>query len=418
MTSPAVTPESSNTPGEAPTPEEASASEEAPTTDMTSAPEDAPTAQAASAPEAASKPEDAPTAEATPVHEEASKPEDAPPAEPTPAHEEASTTEASPAPAEASVPEEAPATEGTSAPEEAPAPDPRIERLQQARDSGEEISGRVIGWNRGGFHVAVDGLTAFCPRSEMEPGRPRAPQSYVDRELAFQVLNVRNRGKRIVLSRKAIVERERRERRSEALAGIEEGATVTGRVVSLTDFGAFIDLGGVQGLLHKSEISHRPTEDPAEVLTVGDEVTVQVLRIEQDGARIGLSMRALEPDPWDEVAARFPEGEVVEGTVVRTERPGAFIELAPGVTGLLPTSAMALPADTTAARAYPPGKRVRVQVLRVEVRRRRIGLVREGAQLGGSEADYRAYTRRQEKDEGGFTPLAAALQRLRAEDSE
>lgn len=400
MTSPAVTPESSNTPGEAPTPEEASASEEAPTTDMTSAPEDAPTAQTASAPEEAPKPEDAPTAE------------------PAPVHEEASTTEAPPAPAEASVPEEAPATEEASAPEEAPAPDPRIERLQQARDSGEEVTGKVIGWNRGGFHVAVDGLTAFCPRSEMEAGRPRAPQSYVDRELAFQVLNVRNRGKRIVLSRKALVERERRERRSEALAGIEEGATVTGRVVSLTDFGAFIDLGGVQGLLHKSEISHRPVEDPAEVLTVGDEVTVQVLRIEQDGARIGLSMRALEPDPWDEVAARFPEGEVVEGTVVRTERPGAFIELAPGVTGLLPTSAMALPADTTAARAYPPGKRVRVQVLRVESRRRRIGLVREGAQLGGSEADYRAYVRRQGKDEGGFTPLAAALQRLRAEDSE
>lgn len=373
---------------------------------MTSAPEDAPTAQTASAPEEASKPEDATTAEPATVHEEASATE-APPA-----------TEGASVPEEAPVTEAAPATDEASAPAEAAAPDPRIERLQQARDSGDEVTGKVIGWNRGGFHVAVDGLTAFCPRSEMEPGRPRAPQSYVDRELAFQVLNVRNRGKRIVLSRKAIVERERRERRSEALAGVEEGATVTGRVVSLTDFGAFIDLGGVQGLLHKSEISHRPVEDPAEVLTVGDEVTVQVLRIERDGARIGLSMRALEPDPWDEVAARFPEGEVVEGTVVRTERPGAFIELAPGVTGLLPTSAMALPADTTAARAYPPGKRVRVQVLRVEPRRRRIGLIREGAQLGGSEADYRAYVRRQGKDEGGFTPLAAALQRLRAEDNE
>lgn len=387
---------------------------------MTSAPEDAPTAQTASAPEEARKPEDPPAAEPAPVPEEASKPEDAPPAEPAPVHEVAATTEAPPAPAEAPATEGASAPEEAPAPKEAPAPDPRIERLQQARDSGEEVTGRVIGWNRGGFHVAVDGLTAFCPRSEMEPGRPQAPQSYVDRELAFQVLNVRNRGKRIVLSRKAIVERERRDRRSEALAGIEDEATVTGRVVSLTDFGAFIDLGGVQGLLHKSEISHRPVEDPAEVLTVGDEVTVQVLRIEQDGARIGLSMRALEPDPWDEVAARFPEGKVVEGTVVRTERPGAFIELAPGVTGLLPTSAMALPADTTAARAYPPGKRVRVrvQVLQVESRRRRIGLVREGAQLGGSEADYRAYARRQGKDEGGFTSLADALQRLRAEDSE
>lgn len=323
------------------------------------------------------------------------------------------------APEEAHTPDGAHPPDETQAPGEAPAPDPRVERLKQARDSGEEVTGTVIGWNRGGFHVAVDGLTAFCPRSEMEPGRPRAPQGYVDRELAFQVLNVRNRGKRIVLSRKGLVERERRERRSEALAGIEEGATVSGRVVSLTDFGAFVDLGGVHGLLHKSEISHRPTEDLAEVLSPGDEVTVQVLRIERGGDRISLSMRALEPDPWEEVAARFPEGAVVEGTVVRTERAGAFVELAPGVTGLLPAAAMALPADTTAARAYPAGKRVRVQVLKVETRRRRIGLVREGAQLGGSEADYRAYTRRHEKDAaGGFTPLAAALQRLRAEDSE
>ncbi|MGH9380680.1 MAG: 30S ribosomal protein S1 [Thermoanaerobaculia bacterium] len=297
---------------------------------------------------------------------------------------------------------------------EAPRLDPRVERLQQARDSGAEVTGTVIGWNRGGFHVAVDGLTAFCPRSEMEPGRPRAPQSYVDRELAFQVLNVRNRGKRIVLSRKGVAERQRRERRAEALARLQLGTKVEGRIVSLTDFGAFVDLGGVQGLIHKSELSHRAVENPAEVLSVGDRVTVQVLRIDEEGGRIGLSLRALEPDPWAEVAARFPEGAVVEGTVVRSERTGAFVELEPGVTGLLPSSAMALPADTTPERAFPAGKRVKVQVLKVEPRKRRIGLAREGAQLGGSEADYRAYVRRQKQTEGGFTPLAEALQRLQA----
>lgn len=377
MTSPAVTPDSPNAPEEARTPDETPAPEE------TSAPDGTRAAAEAPAPDEAQVANEAPAEDGTPSSDEPRTPDEAP------------------------------------EPGEAPAPDPRVERLTQARDSGEEVLGTVIGWNRGGFHVAVDGLTAFCPRSEMEPGHPRAPQNYVDRELAFQVLNVRNRGKRIVLSRKSVVERQRRERRSEALAGLEEGATVTGRVVSLTDFGAFVDLGGVQGLLHRSEISHRPIEDPAELLTVGDEVTVQVLRIEPEAARIGLSMRALEPDPWGAVAGQFPEGRVVEGTVVRTERAGAFIELAPGVTGLLPSSAMALPADTTAARAYPAGKRVRVQVLKVEPRRRRIGLVREGAQLGGSETDYRDYVRRQKKDEaGGFTPLAAALQRLRAEDSE
>jgi small subunit ribosomal protein S1 len=160
-------------------------------------------------------------------------------------------------------------------------------------------------------------------------------------------------------------------------------------------------------------------ENPADVLSTGQKVTVQVLNIQDGGERISLSMRALEPDPWQQVAERFPAGTAIEGRVVRTERAGAFIELAPGVTGLLPVSAMSVPADSTPGRAYPPGKPVKVLVLQVEPRRRRISLVREGDQLGGSEADYRAYVRHQrESESGGFTPLAAALQNLRGEAKE
>jgi len=298
-----------------------------------------------------------------------------------------------------------------------PPPDPRVQRLRDAAKSGEPVTGKVIGWNNGGFHVVVDGLTAFCPRSQMELGQPRSPKSYLDKEYGFHVLRVRARGRQIVLSRSRQLRHERAEKRQEALAHLEAGARVTGRVVSLTDFGAFVDLGGVQGLVHRSEISRRPVEDLAEVLEVGQQVDVLILKIERGGERVSLSMRALERDPWREAAKRYPVGTSVEGRVEKTESFGAFIELEPGLTGLLPSSAMGLPAESIPARAFPPGKIVRVQVQSIDSRRHRIALIREGAQMGGSEADYRAYLKQQkESSAGGFNSLAGALADLQLDE--
>lgn len=291
-----------------------------------------------------------------------------------------------------------------------PPPDPRVRRLRDAAKTGGSISGKVIGWNNGGFHVVVDGLTAFCPRSQMELGQPRSPKTYLDQELMFQVLRVRSRGRQIVLSRSRHLRGERAKQRDAALGKLETGARVTGKVASLTDFGAFVDLGGVQGLVHRSEISRRPVGDPADLLRVGQEVEVQILKIERGGERISLSMRSLEPDPWREAAKKYPVGTSVEGRVEKTESFGAFIELEPGLTGLLPTSAMGLPAESIPARAFPPGKVVRVQVQSIDARRHRIALIREGAQMGGSEADYRAYLKKQREDsQSGFNSLAGAL---------
>lgn len=295
----------------------------------------------------------------------------------------------------------------------APPPDPRVESLRAKVKNGESVSGKVIGWNKGGFHVVVDGLTAFCPHSEMETGHPRSPQGYVDQEFDFRILRVRSRGRQIVLSRARLLRDQQQRERQQALQQLEVGGRISGKVVSLTEFGAFIELGGVQGLVHRSEISRRQIADPAEVLEVGQEVDVQILKIEKGGQRISLSMRALEPDPWREAAQRFKVGTTVEGRVERTASFGAFIELEPGLTGLLPTAAMGLPAESIPARAFPPGKPVRVQIQSIDPRRRRISLIREGAQMGGSDADFRAYRERQKKESGsGFQSLASALSQL------
>lgn len=280
------------------------------------------------------------------------------------------------------------------------------------------VEGKVIGWNDGGFHVVVDGKTGFCPRSEMEAGAPREPKDYVDETFTFSVLRVEKSGKRIVLSRKARLHSDHREAVGKLRGEMEPGQVLTGTVASLTDFGAFVDLGGVQGLLHVSEISRKRINDPREVLQEGQEVEVKVLRIEKGGRRISLSMKALEPDPWKEADKLFPQGKVVKGVVERTANFGAFVEIAPGLTGLLPTSNMSLPRNASASRVYHPGKEVSVQIVSVDSRRRRVSLGLEGSGTEGSKADFDSFRERQQGEEPAFNALAEALKKARRVSSD
>jgi small subunit ribosomal protein S1 len=292
-----------------------------------------------------------------------------------------------------------------------------VRTLRQAMQDKTEIEGRVIGWNNGGFHVVVGTTTAFCPRSEMELGAAREPSEYLDETLEFQVLRVQKKGRRVVLSRAALLRGERAKARSEARDKLSAGSVVTGRVASLTDFGAFVDLGGVQGLVHVSEMSRQRIEHPSDLLEVGQEVEVKILKLEKGGRRISLSMRALQPDPWQEIHDRFPAGSVVTGTVEKTTNFGAFIELEPGLTGLLPASVISLPRDASLARVYPAGKKVKVQIVSVDSRRQRISLTLEGSAMEGSRSDYQAYVReqRQEESSQGFNALADAFRKLDSE---
>ena len=320
---------------------------------------------------------------------------------------QASTTEAPPTPVNQAAASEP----------EIPAPPerPEVQALRQAKDDQTSVDGRVIGWNRGGFHVVIGGITAFCPRSEMELGHPRSPKEYLDQTFPFQVLKVQKRGRRVVVSRTASLKSERSKLRNEMRQQLETGATLDGRIASLTDFGAFVDLGaGIQGLVHISEISHQRIDKPQDLLEVGQEVNVKVLGVEKGGKRISLSMRALESNPWSDIRDRFPGGTLIKGKVQRTTRHGAVVELAPGITGLLPTSAMSLPRDASVARAFPPGREVSVQVVNVDDRRHRISLAPEGSAVEGTWHDFQSY--RKDEDQGqGFNALANALKKAQIE---
>ncbi len=290
---------------------------------------------------------------------------------------------------------------------------PQIRDLRRAQEENAPVQGKVIGWNNGGFHVVVEGVTAFCPRSEIETGRPRAPGDYLDRELEFRILRIEKEGRRVVLSRAAALKAERAQRRAELRERIAPGTVLEGSVANLTDFGAFVDLGGVQGLVHVSEISRQRVERPQDALKPGQKVQVKVLKVEKGGKRISLSMKALEPDPWQGVAKRFAPGSIVRGRVEKASRVGAFIELEPGLTGLLPASLMSLPQDSSPERAYRPGREISVQVMSVDPRRRRISLAPEGSTVEGSRLDYKAYQSTQgDGGKQGFNALADAFRKL------
>lgn len=281
-------------------------------------------------------------------------------------------------------------------------------------DEGDTVQGQVIGWNKGGYHVVVGEVTAFCPRSEMAVGRDGDPKDYLDQTFDFRVLRVEDDGRRVVLSRAAVLRGERRKERAAVKGQLAAGAVVDGKVASITDFGAFIELGsGVQGLLHVSELAHHRVEHPSEVLADGQDVRVKVLKVE--GRRISLSLRALQEDPWAGLADRYPVGTRITGKVERTQNFGALIELEPGITGLLPTSKMNIPRDSSPARAFPPGKEVAVQVVGVDRKRRRISLGLEGEGAEGSRRDYEEFQRRQ-RESSGFNALASALQKVRGAD--
>ncbi len=316
---------------------------------------------------------------------------------------------------------------GEDSPQDAPPKDSastkKVAGSNQKRDNGFlyqvlekriPIKGRVIGWNKGGFHIVVDKIAAFCPRSEMEIGNPREPKSYVDEEFEFLVLKIQDKGRRVIVSRSAYLIAKRAEDKKAALKGLEVGAVLEGTVASITEFGAFVDLNGVQGLVHISELSQRRISKTEEVVQVGQTVKVKILRLSKDGKRISLSMKALEPNPWKSILERYPGGSLTKGRVEKTNRYGAFVELEPGITGLLPTSGMSLPRDTSPARAYPPGREISVQILSIDSKKHRISLGLEGAAEEGSRKDYQKFIHQQGQDEGEsrFNALANAFAKI------
>ena len=254
--------------------------------------------------------------------------------------------------------------------------------LAEARASGMPVEGLVLAVNKGGFEVAVGDARAFVPLSQMDLRFVEKPDQYIGERLRFRVTEVRDRN--VVLSRRALLEEEQKALAAETRKSLAEGKVLQGRVTGVRDFGVFVDLGGVEGLVPLSELSHARVAHPSEVVSVGDLVEVEVLRIEPPNPhspdkakhkeRITLSIRARQEDPWKAFAAGLKEGDRLQGKVVRLQPFGAFVELRPGVDGLIHVSAMSERRIAHPRDVLKVGDTVEVAVEKVDAAEKRIGL--------------------------------------------
>lgn len=250
--------------------------------------------------------------------------------------------------------------------------------LEQAFALGLPVEGVVAAVNKGGVEVTVAGVRAFCPISQLDLRHVEDAAVFIGKKLAFKI--TRHEGKNMVVSRRALLEEEQRRQATETRAKLAPGAVLRGKVSALKDYGAFIDLGGIEGMVHVSELGFARVGHPKDLLSVGQEVEVAVLRIDKGDdpkkpEKIALSIKSLERDPWDDAVERFPEGARVRGTVARIEQFGAFVELAPGVEGLLHVSELGGGRKIHHAReAVKPGQTLELTVSSVDRERRRISL--------------------------------------------
>ncbi|HTR36068.1 MAG TPA: 30S ribosomal protein S1 [Bryobacteraceae bacterium] len=248
------------------------------------------------------------------------------------------------------------------------------DNLEKAHRDGLVVSGRVTGRIKGGLSVDV-GVPAFMPGSQIDTRPIHNLDSLLGQDIPVKIVKLNRRRGNVVVSRKMAVEEEQLVRKSAALQVLEEGSIVTGIVKNLTDYGAFIDLGGIDGLLHVSDMSYGRVTHPSEVVHAGDEITVKVLKFDREKERISLGLKQLIPDPWESIQDRYPGGSRVIGRVVSVTDYGAFVELEPGVEGLIHISEM-----TWSRRMKHPSKVVKAGdqvesvVLEVKPKERRVSL--------------------------------------------
>ena len=248
-------------------------------------------------------------------------------------------------------------------------------RLEKQFEKGEKVSGVIFNKVKGGFTVDLDGAVAFLPGSQVDIRPVRDIGPLMHQPHPFQILKMDRRRGNIVVSRRSVLEETRAEQRADIVARLAEGQVIEGLVKNITDYGAFIDLGGIDGLLHVTDMAWRRVNHPSEILNVGDTVKVQIIRINSETQRISLGMKQLQDDPWQSIETKYPVGQRVQGAVTNIADYGAFVELEPGVEGLIHVSEM-----SWTKKNIHPGKivsttqQVEVQVLEVDPNKRRISL--------------------------------------------
>ncbi len=255
------------------------------------------------------------------------------------------------------------------------------DKLESEFGEGKRVDGRIFGRVKGGFTVDLDGAVAFLPGSQVDIRPVRDVTPLMDMPQPFQILKMDRRRGNIVVSRRAVLEETRAEQRSELIDKLTEGQVIDGVVKNITDYGAFVDLGGIDGLLHVTDMSYKRVNHPSEMIEIGQTVTVQIIRINEDTQRISLGMKQLESDPWDGVAAKYPVGMKMSGTVTNITEYGAFVEIEPGIEGLVHVSEMSwTKKNVHPGKIVSTSQEVEVMVLEVDSEKRRISLGLKQAQ--------------------------------------
>ncbi|NBB25998.1 30S ribosomal protein S1 [Porphyrobacter sp. SLTP] len=255
------------------------------------------------------------------------------------------------------------------------------DKLESEFGEGKRVEGRIFGRVKGGFTVDLDGAVAFLPGSQVDIRPVRDVTPLMDVPQPFQILKMDRRRGNIVVSRRAVLEETRAEQRSELINDLVEGQIIDGVVKNITDYGAFVDLGGIDGLLHVTDMSYKRVNHPSEVIAIGDTVKVQIVRINAETQRISLGMKQLESDPWDGVAAKYPVGMKLQGQVTNITEYGAFVELEAGIEGLVHVSEMSwTKKNVHPGKIVSTSQEVDVMVLEVDSDKRRISLGLKQAQ--------------------------------------
>ncbi|MEE4538671.1 MAG: 30S ribosomal protein S1 [Erythrobacter sp.] len=255
------------------------------------------------------------------------------------------------------------------------------DKLENEFGEGKRVEGRIFGRVKGGFTVDLDGAVAFLPGSQVDIRPVRDVTPLMDQPQPFQILKMDRRRGNIVVSRRAVLEETRAEQRSELINDLAEGQVIDGVVKNITDYGAFVDLGGIDGLLHVTDMSYKRVNHPGEIIEIGQTVTVQIVRINAETQRISLGMKQLESDPWDGVSAKYPVGAKLNGTVTNITEYGAFVELEPGIEGLVHVSEMSwTKKNVHPGKIVSTSQEVEVMVLEVDSEKRRISLGLKQAQ--------------------------------------
>ena len=291
-----------------------------------------------------------------------------------------------------------------------------LRQLEDAYQARLSVEGKVEAEVKGGYEVRLAGQRGFCPFSQIDTIRTADPAQHVGKTYAFRIIEFKDGGKNLVVSRRTLLEEDQKAGAVELRKSIAVGSVVTGRVASVREFGAFVDLGaGVQGLLHVSEMGWSRVTDPSSVVKVGEEITVRVLRIEADGERIALGLKQLMADPWVAAAASYEVGQVKTGRITRIADFGAFVELEPGVEALAHFSTFAPTGRADAwAKSIAVGQTAPFEVLAIDLDKKRIGvgMVQDGAEVrdGKKVDEVKEYRERQvAAPSGGIGSLADQL---------